>query len=60
MIQRGERLIVCASVGAIRGKIGGRIWESGSYETAARLFETMVGAETLDDFMTLVAYERID
>lgn len=44
----------------IRTTIGLPAWESGLYEAAAELFETMTTADTLDDFMTLVAYKYID
>jgi malate synthase len=44
----------------IRLRVGPDGWETGRYDEAAELFASMTTADTLDDFMTLVAYERID
>jgi len=44
----------------IRTRVGPEGWEQGRYDEAAELFGALTSADTLDDFMTLVAYERID
>jgi len=44
----------------IQSSVGVAAWEDGHYEAAAALFERMTTADTLDEFMTSIAYELID
>ncbi|MCW5753065.1 MAG: malate synthase A, partial [Alphaproteobacteria bacterium] len=39
--------------------VGGEAFEAGRHADAARLFETLIGAETFEEFLTLPAYEMV-
>lgn len=44
----------------IRGQVGEQAFASGHYELAAKLFDELISAEELPDFLTLRAYEYLD
>jgi malate synthase len=44
----------------IRGIVGNGRYEAGKFPLAAELFEQMMLSDTLPEFLTLAAYERID
>jgi malate synthase len=51
--------IVADEMLTIRREVGSARFESGHFHGARELFEGLCTAETLDDFLTLVAYDRI-
>ena len=44
----------------IRASVGEAVFASGNYEKAARLFDEIITADELEDFLTLKAYEYLD
>ena len=56
--------MVCAMIPEemekIRGEVGAEAFEQGSFKLAARLFEEIVAAPELPDFLTLLAYQYLD
>jgi malate synthase len=44
---------------AIRAEVGDAAWRHDRYELAARLFEDLITAPELEEFLTLVAYEHL-
>jgi malate synthase len=44
----------------IRQRIGTRRFHEGRYELASQIFERLMTAPTLPDFLTLIAYEHLD
>jgi malate synthase len=44
----------------IRETIGEKLFASGNYELAARLFDDIIANEELEEFLTLVAYKYLD
>jgi malate synthase len=44
---------------ALRTALGREAWQAGRYDDARELFGELVHAETLADFLTLPAYQRL-
>lgn len=53
------RAVLGEELGRIREAVGGPAFDAGHYETAARLFDEIVANESLDEFLTLRAYEYL-
>ena len=45
---------------AIRAEVGASRFASGKYSLAARLFDEIIAADRLEEFLTLRAYEFLD
>ena len=46
-------------LGAIRRMVGEDAWRSGKFERAAAIFDAMATSESLEDFLTLPAYDEL-
>jgi malate synthase len=53
------RAVLGEELGRIREAVGGAAFDAGHYETAARLFDEIVASDSLDEFLTLRAYEYL-
>jgi malate synthase len=53
------RAVLGEELGRIREAVGGAAFDAGHYETAARLFDEIVANDSLDEFLTLRAYEYL-
>jgi malate synthase len=52
--------VVQEEMEAVRKEIGAARFDAGRFDDAIALFETLVTAETLPDFLTSLAYGRLD
>jgi malate synthase len=53
------RAVLAEELDRIRGAVGGGAFAAGHYETAARLFDEIVAKDSLEEFLTLRAYEYL-
>jgi malate synthase len=53
------RAVLGEELEGIRDAVGGAAFAAGHYETAARLFEEIVARDSLDEFLTLRAYDYL-
>jgi malate synthase len=53
------RAIRKEEMAGVRARVGELAWRKGHYELAARLFDQMIEAKSLPDFLTLPAYEEL-
>jgi malate synthase len=51
---------IAAQLLHIRTVVGERRYDAGKFPLAAQMFEEMMTSDTLRDFLTLAAYEKID
>ena len=54
------RAMIPEELARVRDWLGGPAFAAGRYDEAARLFESLVAAEELPDFLTIDAYDRLD
>jgi malate synthase len=54
------RTVESQELDKIRESVGNTRFETGHYETAARLLSEIITADELAEFLTLKAYEHID
>ena len=54
------RGILDEEMAKIRAAVGGGQYAGGRYALAAQLFDDIISAETLEEFLTLRAYEYLD
>jgi malate synthase len=53
------RAVLAEELDRIRDAVGGIAFAAGHYETAARLFDEIVANDSLEEFLTLRAYEYL-
>jgi malate synthase len=46
-------------LGAMRRQVGDAAWRSGRFERASAIFDSLATAESLEDFLTLPAYDEL-
>jgi malate synthase len=54
------RAVLREELAGIRARIGQAAWSAGRHEEAAALFDELVTAPVLPDFLTLPAYDRLE
>lgn len=54
------RNVLAEELGKIRESIGQAQFALGNYEQAAKLFDEIIAADDLDEFLTIKAYKLIE
>ena len=53
------RAVLGEELASLRSALGDAAFDAGNYEKAATLFDAIIASDTLDEFLTLRAYEQL-